>query len=199
TVVSVGEFRDRAENVLFPGDLAIGIRDGRLYLVVCATGEHLELLTPTAINFVWNHYTPPLARFLAEISRAACPQVTGFDWGVALALPFTPALCHRRTIMIPARWRLRARQLPGRLVTLYEWTEALHSWRERLGVPSRVLLAEADQHLQLDLSQKLPLDLLRTHLASAGHAVLAEAPPADGYGWIDGRAHSVVVPMGSSR
>ncbi len=199
TVVSVGEFRDRAENVLFPGDLAIGIRDGRLYLVVCATGEHLELLTPTAINFVWNHYTPPLARFLAEISRAACPQVTGFDWGVALALPFTPALCHRRTILIPARWRLRARQLPGRLATLYEWTEALHSWRERFGVPSRVLLAEADQHLLLDLSQKLPLDLLRTHLASAGHAVLAEAPPADGYGWIDGRAHSVVVPMGSSR
>ncbi|MGQ0779488.1 MAG: lantibiotic dehydratase [Pseudonocardiales bacterium] len=93
----------------------------------------------------------------------------------------------------------RTRHLPGRTATLNEWAEGLHAWRGRFRVPPRVLLAEADQHLLLDLSEELHLDLLRTHMDRAGHAVLLDPPEADGYGWIDGRAHSVVVPMGVRR
>jgi Lantibiotic dehydratase, N terminus len=69
-LVSVSEFRRSEEKVLFPSDLVVGLRDRHLYLAVAATGLHVELLAPTAINFGWNNYTPPLARFLAEISRA---------------------------------------------------------------------------------------------------------------------------------
>lgn len=117
-LVSVGEFRYRTKEVLFPSDLAVGIRDGRLYLTEAATGTHLELLAPTALNFLWNNYTPPLARFLAEISRAVAPQVTWFDWGAAWTLPFTPALHYRRSILVSARWKVRARDLPDRTATL---------------------------------------------------------------------------------
>jgi hypothetical protein len=196
-LVSVGEFRHRADGVLFPSDLAVGIRGGRLYLAEAATGTHLELLAPTAINFLWNNYTPPLARFLAEISRAAAPQVTWFDWGAAWTLPFTPALHYRRSILTAARWQLRARALPGRTATLDEWAGQLHAWMVRFGVPERVLLAEDDQQLPLDLRQARHLDLLRTHLAASpiGVAVLHDAPPPEADGWIGGRAHSVVVPL----
>jgi hypothetical protein len=73
--------------------------------------------------------------------------------------------------------------------------ERLHAWRERRGVPQRVTLAEADQHLLLDLEQDAHADLLRAHLDSTGHAALIDAPPINGNGWIDGRAHSLLVPM----
>ncbi|MCP2257226.1 Lantibiotic dehydratase, C terminus [Streptoalloteichus tenebrarius] len=196
-LVSVGEFRRPGKGVLFPSDLAVGVGDDRLYLTEATTGTHLELLAPTAINFLWNNYTPPLARFLAEISRAGAPQVTWFDWGVAWALPFTPALRYRRSILVSARWKLRARDLPGRGVTLEEWAERLHDWMVRFGVPNRVLLVEDDQQLPLDLHQDLHLDLLRTHLAASptGVAVLHDAPPPDANGWTGGRAHSIVVPL----
>ena len=198
-LVSAGEFRGSEEKVFFPSDLVVGLRGGHLYLAVSATGEHVELLTPTAINFVWNNYTPPLVRFLAEISRAATPQVTWFDWGTAWTLPFTPALHYRRSILIAARWQLRARTLPGRAAPLDQWAEQLHAWRGRAGVPDRVLLAMDDQHLLLHLTQDLDLDLLRTCLGSSPTVVLYDAPPPDADGWIGGRAHSVVVSLRSRR
>ncbi|MEU9486000.1 lantibiotic dehydratase family protein [Streptomyces decoyicus] len=196
-IVSVGEFRHPGEGVLFPFDLAVGVRDGRPYLVEIATGTHLELLAPTAINFLWNNYTPPMARFLSEISRATAPQVTWFDWGAAWTLPFTPALTYRRSILAAARWKVRTRDLPGRTAPLEEWTELLHAWRGRFRVPDRVLLAEDDQQLPLDLRQDVHLDLLRAHLDASpiGVATLHEAPPPDADGWIAGRAHSLVLPL----
>jgi hypothetical protein len=198
-LVSVGEFRGSEENVLFPSDLVVGLRDGHIYLAVAATGERVELLTPTAINFVWNNFTPPLVRFLAEISRAAAPQVTWFDWGAAWTLPFTPALRYRRSILAPARWQLRARALPGRAATLDQWAEQLHDWRSRTGVPGRVFLAVDDQQLLLDLTRDMDLDLLRAHLAASPVAALYDAPPPDADGWIGGRAHSIVVSMSAVR
>ncbi|MET8676127.1 lantibiotic dehydratase family protein [Streptomyces sp. NPDC004647] len=196
-LVSVGEFRHRTKEVLFPSDLAVGIRDGRLYLTEAATGTHLELLAPTALNFLWNNYTPPLARFLAEIIRAAAPQVTWFDWGAAWTLPFTPALHYRRSILVSARWKARARDLPDRTATLDEWAGQLHAWMGRFRVPDRVLLAEDDQQLPLDLLQDMHLDLLRAHLDASptGVATLHDAPPPDADGWIDGRAHNLVLPL----
>jgi lantibiotic biosynthesis protein len=196
-VVSVGEFRHPDKGVLFPSDLAVGIRDGRPYLAEAATGTHLELLAPTALNFLWNNYTPPLARFLVEISRAATPQVTWFDWGTAWTLPFTPAVQYRRSILVAARWKVRARDLPDRTATLDEWAEQLHAWMGRFRVPDRVLLAEDDQQLPLDLRQDMHLDLLRAHLDASpiGVATLHDAPPPDAAGWIGGRAHNLVIPL----
>ncbi|WP_233535194.1 lantibiotic dehydratase family protein [Streptomyces sp. CRB46] len=196
-IVSVGEFRRPAPHVLFPRDLAVTVADGRPQLVESATGKPLELLAPTAINFLWNNYTPPMARFLGEISRAASPQVTWFDWGAAWTLPFTPALTYRRTILTTARWKIRSRTLPARTAPLQQWADQLHAWRARFRVPERVLLAEDDQQLPLDLSRDIDLDILRAHLGASpfGIATLQDAPPPDADGWIGGRAHSIIVPL----
>ena len=198
-LVSVGEFRDSRENVLFPCDLVVGLRDGHLYLAEAATGQSLELIVPTAVNFTWGDFTPPLARFLAEVSRAATPQVTWFDWGAAWTLPFTPALHCRRIILTAARWQLPARALPGRTAPQGQWADAVGAWRQRAGVPERVLMSQGDQHLSLDLTRDLDLDLLRMHLAGYPAAVLHEAPPPDADGWIGGRAHSIVIPVSAVR
>ncbi|WP_234343800.1 lantibiotic dehydratase family protein [Streptomyces sp. NRRL F-5123] len=196
-VLSVGEFRRPREEVLFPADLAVRALKGRLHLVEAATGTRIEPVIPTAVNFVWNNCAPPLARFLAEISRAGLPQVTWFDWGAAWTLPVLPALRHRRTVLVPARWKLRSRDLPGRTASLGEWARELHAWKSRFRMPDRVLLAEDDMQLPLDLRQDMHLDLLRVHLAASATstASLYEAPPQDADGWIGGRAHSIVVPM----
>lgn len=196
-IVSVGEFRHPGGHVLFPRDLAVSVTDSRPQLVEIATGTCLELLAPTAINFLWNNYTPPMARFLGEISRATAPQVTWFDWGAAWTLPFTPALTYRRTILTAARWKIRSRTLPARTATLQEWASQLHALRTRLRLPERVLLAEDDQQLPLDLTRHVDLDLLRAHLDAHpfGIATLHDAPPPGADGWIGGRAHSLVFPL----
>jgi len=197
-VVSLGEHRSHAGEVIGLDDLAVLLTGGRLRLIQRSTGRVVEAFTPTALNFRMAVHTPPLPRFLAELSRAGCAQPTGFDWGAATALPFTPALHLGRSTLIPARWRLAAEELPRRGEPRGRWIERLHVWRERRGVPERVMLAEGDQHLLLSLRQDADVDLLRAHLDNAGHAALIDAPPIDGDGWIDGRAHSLVVPMVSA-
>lgn len=194
TVISVGEHRPTG-GVLRPEDLAVGLRDGRLFLACRATRQTVEPLATTAVNLRMPIHTAPLARFLAEIARSGCAQVTGFGWGAALALPFTPELHAGRTTLIPARWRVEAAELPGRQASLTEWTRELHALLHRRRAPLRLTLAEADQHLQLDLETGVHAALLRQAVLRASHATLLDSPPADGNGWIGGLANALLVPM----
>lgn len=88
--------------------------------------------------------------------------MTGFDWGAAWTLPFTPALHYRRVILAAARWQLPARALPGRTAPQGQWADAVGAWRRRARVPSRVLLSQGDQHLPLDLSGDLSRSAVST-------------------------------------
>lgn len=194
-VISIGEFPPAGDGAISLSDLAVGIQDGQLFLAQISTGHRIEVLAPTALNFRLGVFVPPIARFLAEVSHSGRTQVTGFEWGVAGWLPFTPELRAGRIILAPACWRLKGDELPGRSASFGEWGERLHEWRAWRKAPVRVLLAEGDQHLLLDLEQDAHLDVLRAEIGKAGIAVLVDAPPADGFGWIGGRAHSLVVPM----
>ena len=55
----------------------------------------------------------------------------------------------------------------------------------------------ADNLLRLDLDHDMHLTLLRAHLDRRGRATLYEAPGLDAYGWLDGRAHEICVPLTS--
>ncbi len=197
TVISLQEHRTRDENVLTPEDLAVGCDGRRMYLAAPARGHRVEAVVANALNP--HTHTPPLARFLAELSRAQCAQVTVFDWGAAASMPFLPRLRYGRTVLAPARWRLEATELPGRARPRAEWDSALAEWQTRRRMPARVHLVEDDRRLFLDLDEAGHRALLRRHLDRSHAAVIVEAPEAEAYGWCGGRAHEVVVPLKATR
>ncbi|QFG27150.1 lantibiotic dehydratase [Actinomadura sp. WMMB 499] len=193
TVISLAEHRHDARTALAPEDLAVGCDGRRLYLADPAHGRRLEAFGMHALNLVT--HTPPLARFLTELGRAQCAQVTTFDWGAAAGLLFLPRLRFGRTILSPARWRLEARELPARAQPWAAWDAAFDEWRTRRRISRLVNLAEGDQLLPLDLDRTAHRVLLRTHLDGAPEAVLTEAPAPDDASWCDGRPHEVIVPL----
>ncbi|MYS23586.1 lantibiotic dehydratase [Streptomyces sp. SID4948] len=197
TVISVQEHRATNGDVLTPADLAVACDGRRMYLAAPARGQRIEAVGMHALNL--KEHTPPLVRFLTELSRAQCAQVTLFDWGAANAMPFLPRLRYGGTVLAPARWRLEAAELPGRDHPQAHWEDALKDWRNRRRMPQRVHLAEGDQRLLLDLNHATHRTLLRQHLNRAPLAVLVEAADADAYGWCDGRAHEVVIPLKATR
>ncbi|MFD8379103.1 lantibiotic dehydratase [Streptomyces sp. NPDC059679] len=197
TLISMQEHRPTSGDVLTPEDLAVACDGRRMYLAAPERGQRIEAVGMHALNL--KEHTPPLVRFLTELSRAQCAQVTLFDWGAANAMPFLPRLRYGRTVLTPARWRLEAPELPGRDRPRAEWDTALNDWQSRRRLPRRVYLAEDDRRLLLDLDQAGHRSLLRQHLNRARLAVLVEAPEADAYGWCDGRAHEVVVPLKATR
>ena len=193
TVISLAEHRTVGERVLTPEDLAVGCDGRRMYLAAPALGQRLEAAGTHALNLV--AHTPPLARFLTELSRAHYAQVMTFHWGAAERLPFLPRLRYGRTILSPARWRLEAAELPGRAKPWTTWDDALISWRIRRRLPRFVYLSEGDRRLPLDLHMVGHRVLLRTHLNTAPYAILVEAPAPEAAGWCGGRPHEIVVPL----
>ncbi|UNO44192.1 lantibiotic dehydratase [Streptomyces sp. MST-110588] len=197
TVISIQEYRDTGSDVLTPGDLAVACDGRRMYLAAPELGLRVEAVGMHALNLTT--HTPPLVRFLAELSRAQCAQVTLFNWGAANAMPFLPRLHYGRTVLAPARWRLDAAELPRHDRPQDQWDSALEEWRTRRRMPLRVVLAEDDRRLHLELDQAGHRNLLRQHLNRVGLAVFVEAPAADAYGWSNGRAHEVVLPLKATR
>ncbi|MFD9441023.1 lantibiotic dehydratase [Streptomyces sp. NPDC060006] len=197
TVISLQEHRAPQDTVLTPEDLAVACDGRRMYLAAPERGHRVEAIGMHALNL--HTHTPPLVRFLIELSRAQCAQVTVFDWGAAAAMPFLPRLRYGRTVLAPARWRLEASELPGHLRPRAEWDAALSGWRARWRLPRRVYLVEDDRRLFLDLDETGHRALLRRHLDHSRLAVLDEAPALEAYGWCGGRAHEVVVPLKASR
>lgn len=197
TVISLQEHRAPAEDVLIPADLTVGCDGRRMYLAAPERGRRIEAVGMHALNL--RTHTPPLVRFLTELSRAQCAQVTVFDWGAAAAMPFLPRLRYGRTVLAPARWRLEAPELPGRARPRAEWDTALTEWRTRRRLSRHVYLVEDDRHLFLDLDQAGHRTLLRHHLDRVRLAVLVEAAEPEAFGWCDGRAYEVVVPLKATR
>ncbi|WP_432008818.1 lantibiotic dehydratase [Streptomyces bacillaris] len=190
-VISIAEHRTSDERTIDLDDLAVGCDRRRLYLASLSRRCLVEPHTVHALDL--RAHTPPLARFLVEISRAQSAIVTAFPWGAATVLPYLPRVRHGRAVLASARWLLRAADVPGQTASWEEWHAGLNEWCARRRVPKAVALTEGDQLLPLDLSESAHRAVLRAHLAQAKTAVLTETSPADG--WFDGRAHEVVVPM----
>ncbi|MFH8242702.1 lantibiotic dehydratase [Streptomyces sp. NPDC018321] len=197
TVISLQEHRAPDADVLVPADLAVGCDGRRMYLADPERGRRVEAVGMHALNL--RTHTPPLVRFLTELPRAQCAQVTVFDWGAAAAMPFLPRLRYGRVVLTPARWRLEASELPGRARPWAEWDAAFTGWRARRRLPRLVHLVEDDRRLFLDLDVAGHRTLLRHHLDRRRQAVLVEAAEPGAFGWSDGRAHEVVVPLRATR
>ncbi|MFI7356231.1 lantibiotic dehydratase [Streptomyces avidinii] len=197
TVISLAEHRPPADDVLTVDDLAVGCDGRRMYLAAPGRGHRVEAVGMHALNL--NTHTPPLARFLTELSRAQCAQATVFDWGAAAQLPYLPRLRSGRIILAPARWRLDAGELPAANRPWEEWDAAFGIWRDARKLPLVVHVGEGDRLLPLDLTVPAHRALLREGLDRAGAVTVAEAPTAAELGWCGGRAHEIVVPLKASR
>ncbi|KLL11600.1 lantibiotic dehydratase [Protofrankia coriariae] len=196
TVITLAEYHDAGPGVLRPADLAVGADAEGLYLVSLPDRRLVEPFAAHAVEF--RYHTHPLTRFLCELPTARVAVSIPFSWGAAGGLPFLPRLVHRRTVLAPARWNLTAADLPGRAEPAKEWLEALASWGGAIPVPTRVQLVETDNRLRLDLHVDTHLALLRDHLHRHGSARLDEDAAPGAFGWLDGHAHELVIPLAST-
>ncbi|MFB8022954.1 lantibiotic dehydratase [Streptomyces rubiginosohelvolus] len=196
-VISMQEHRAPDAAVLTPADLALACDGRRMYLAAPSRGVRVEAVGMNALNLA--EHTPPLARLITEVSRAQNAQVTRFDWGAAASMPFLPRLRYGRIVLVAARWRLEAGDLPDRHRPGADWDAALSGWRERRRLPQHVYLVQDDRRLPLDLDEPGHRSLLRQHLDRAGTALLTEAAPPGADGWTGGRAHEIAVPLKAVR
>ncbi|GAA3838481.1 lantibiotic dehydratase [Saccharothrix violaceirubra] len=182
-------------------DLAVTADAEQMYLVQVSTGRRVMPRIPHALDTAVQ--SPPLARFLAEVADARSAVFRGFDLGAARVLPYVPRIRYRRTVLSAARWILTAADLDTRPEADHPETDRpgavdgeqpLRSWRQRWGVPARVVLVQGELRLPVDLDHVLDRALLYTRLERTGRIELHEDGPPDGHDWI-GRPAELLIPM----
>lgn len=190
-VIAVGE-HTRPDTVGVR-DLAVLADHHRLYLV--SRRDH-RVIEPAAVNALARHATPALARVLLELPRARTARITAWDWGAAACLPLRPRVRHGRAVLSPAAWTLHRPHPAGAGPVVRTEVTRL---REHHGWPRFVHAGRGDRQLRLDLDDATDVDLLREHLRrTVGPVEVTEAPAPAEHGWIDGRAHEVVIPLAAT-
>ncbi|MGH3692885.1 MAG: lantibiotic dehydratase [Pseudonocardiaceae bacterium] len=191
-VIPVAEHREPNEHLIPLADLAVTLDDRRFYLIQLSTGRHVVPRVTHALEA--GVHTPPLARFLAEITIARSAVYKAFHFGAAARLPYLPRVRYRRTTLSPARWLLTAGDLPGRDASTAEWEAGLESWRITWRVPEQVAMVDHDRRQPVDLGHRFHRLLLRTRLVRAGRLELRETSAPEDLAWL-GRAHEVLIPL----
>ncbi|MFJ2955714.1 lantibiotic dehydratase [Streptomyces sp. NPDC087270] len=195
-VISLAEHRDPAPGQIPWGDLAVTADRDRMYVVSLSRRRVVESLVPHAGA---RHTMPPLARLLFEISRCTHAPATSFDWGAAECLPFLPRIRCGRSILAPAQWSLSRADLPAPSSPMSRWTAALDAVRGQRNLPANIAVGSADRQLRLDLDDPMDLAVLRAHFDAAdGPVTVRETPTAADYGWLQGRAHEIVIPLAAT-
>ncbi|MFD6694966.1 lantibiotic dehydratase [Micromonospora aurantiaca (nom. illeg.)] len=195
-LLSLGEHPTAGPERITLDDLAVTGDARRLQLLSLSAGRPVEVTALHSVEFT--NATQPLVRFLCEVSRARTAACRPFVWAAASKLPFLPRVRHGRLVLSSARWNLTPVDVAPAAASWPQWRESLARWSEELRLPATVCVGGDDQRLRLDLGEDAHLHLLRAHLERHGHATLHEAPAPAGYGWIDGHAHEIVVPLAST-
>ncbi len=195
-LLALAEHHTCGNKVIPLDDLAVSADAERLYLVSLSQRRPVEPVVFNAVELT-NH-AHPLLRFLCEISTARLAACAPFSWGAASRLPFLPRVRHRRSILSPATWALSATGLPGPAALWRDWVNSLSAWRGRFRIPAAVYFGEGDRRIRLDLDEAAHLHAVRAELDRSGHATVREAPDPSAFGWIDGRAHDIVIPLAAT-
>lgn len=190
-VITLGEHRHTEPGQLRLDDLAVSADRDRMYLVCLSRGRIVE---PLLANASARHTMPLIGRFLVELARAAATPLTLFSWGVAECLPVLPRVRYGRTILRPAQWRINTAQL-ARAASPEVWETALARLRADLRLPAYIHIGSGDQRLRLNLDEPMDRAVLRDYIAKQDPILVTEAPSGLDHGWIDGRAHEIVIPF----
>ncbi|MFC9543063.1 lantibiotic dehydratase [Streptomyces sp. NPDC056956] len=191
-VIPLGEHPGEHGEPIPLDDVSVTADARRFHLVQVSSGRPIHVRVLHALEA--GIQTPPLARFLSEVSGSRRAVYKRFDFGAAARLPYLPRVRYRRTTLAPARWLLSSKDLPGRKAPVEEWEAAFAVWRARLNVPSRVCVVEYDQRLPVDLDHPAHRRLVRSQLHEAPELELREVVDPARYGWI-GRAHEILLPL----
>ena len=211
-VVLGGAATETSPSRLALPDIAVSADATGLYLMSLSDGTPLEPHLFSAIELVATAH--PTLRFLTEIGTSSCTPCAPFTWGQACAmLPFLPRLRYGRTVLSSARWLLTSDDLTpngaapdqaapdGTAVdggTATDPTVGVLAWQRRWEVPDLVELREHDRRLGLDMREPAHRHLLQAALHRNGRVTVAEAPEAGMLGWIEGRAHELVIALATT-
>ncbi len=179
-------------------DLHLLLDRGRVVLFSKRLGREV---VPRLSN-AHNHRTSRFAiyRFLCGLQYDREGWSFGWEWGPLESAPFLPRVSRGRVVLSLARWMLFEDDLaPLAKASRAERFRLVQEIRARRGLPRRVVLADGDRTLPIDLDEPFSVASFAASVARREAATVTELFPSTGEllaESAEGRfAHQVIVPF----
>jgi hypothetical protein len=156
-------------------DLMVSVKRNRVVLRSKRLNKEIVPRLTNAHNYSYNAL--PVYHFLADLQTQGRRGGLGFNWGVlANEYEFLPRVVYRNLIFSPATWNVKIDDIKD-FVKIKEdkkLVEAVQKWRKGKKIPSRVLLADSDNKLFIDLDNALCIKTLFSVTKNRGGFQLVE-------------------------
>lgn len=158
-------------------DLTVEVTGDAIVLRSARTGRRIVPRLTTAHNFAARGLG--LYRFLGALQAQGTRAGVSWHWGPLEAVPFLPRVSFGRLVLCRARWNLAGAELAalerdddaGRHA-------AVRELRRRRHLPRRVVLADGDNELLVDLENPLSLDAFLAEVRDRPRVAVTEVFPA---------------------
>ncbi len=165
-----------AERQIPLDDLMVSVSSERILLHSRRLGKRVIPRLTSAHGY--NVRSLSVYRFLCTLQAQQVGEFFSWSWGPLEKARYLPRVRIGRTVLSRARWRveqseisdLAPRQGAERMI-------AVRQWRERRRIPRRVVLADSDQRLTVDLEDVMALEILLDMAGSQREIVLSELFP----------------------
>jgi thiopeptide-type bacteriocin biosynthesis protein len=152
----------------------------------------------SAHNYSFNSL--PIYKFLCDLQHQSGVSYLMWDWGVFAQRQRLPRVMYKNIIVCRANWTLTTRDLEQAGTEEAAQLRFFEEYRQRQGIPDKVLLSEADNELLLDLTQPLAVAILLDQVKKTSGVKLKEYLVEEQQGILRDQAnqvyaHEILIPL----
>jgi len=142
-----------------PDDLCVSVKGRRIVLRSKRLNREIVPRMSTAHNFSGQN-SMPVYHFLCDMQHQNGRVGLGFHWNeAAQQLDYLPRVIYKNCILSQARWTVREKETKS-FVGIKDDSELLQKikeWKKERNIPDKVLLADGDNELYVDLMHPLSI------------------------------------------
>ncbi|MFD2784197.1 lantibiotic dehydratase [Hymenobacter rubripertinctus] len=173
------------ENTIFLDDLLVSVVADRV--VLRSRKLNKEVIPRMSAAHAYYRDSLPAYHFLCDVQYQGTQRSLSWDWGILRNADFLPQVRYGRSILAPARWKLKESTLihikncvQSQLIT------TIKDIRSQQQIPQWVVVIESDNKLPLDLENSLHLDVLQSLIFSKTELILEESLLNHKTQWVSG-------------
>ncbi|RBL89551.1 lantibiotic dehydratase [Chitinophaga flava] len=179
-------------------DLMVSIRQNEVVLRSKRLNKRVIPRLSSAHNYSFNSL--PIYKFLCDLQHQSGNGSVYWDWGVLGSRKRLPRVVYKNIILSKAYWTLTAKDVEQLGDDTTANMKFFEQYCQQYGIPSKVLLAEADNELLIDLTQPVAVQLLIDQVKKVSSVKLKEYLLEDAGGIVcdtenNVYAHELLLPL----
>jgi len=146
------------EFVISPDDLFVSVKNNRVVLRSKRLNKEIIPRMSTAHNYS-GHLSMPVYHFLCDLQHQNGRGGLWFNWNESQQFDYSPRVVYKNCILSQARWTVREKEIQpfAGMKNENELLEKVKEWREGRIIPEKILLADGDNELYIDLNNPLSI------------------------------------------